>query len=604
MKIKIKTQNTMNTRHKIYKLSKSISLIFLLLCTSVVMAQNEEEAYNEKVVVISGYQPVLQKSEKINYRPKITDTTNMMPNFHYDINPQRIYSLFSPQEIQAARLVGEPMAKLYKSYVKLGLGNYLTPMADIYFNSTRNKAWNYSARLFHNSSWWSLEDYGSNWFSNTGIDLFGKYIWENKVLSANVFYNHDYNLYYGFTDSVLNTIYPAITRDDMEKSDYSQHYNYVGAKVNFGTTNTNIEKLFYATQLGFYNLSDHYGSNELNVNFNGGIRYAFAWFGGNDKEILGLEFDWNLYSNKFDSLYPYSYVGNINMSDSADVENIFKIHPYIGLKLFGFDLNAGMNMFVTTSDKFKMAPYIVLYQNFLKGMLSVRLGAIGDMYRSSWQNIRMENPYVAPHCEVANTNYNKYFLETEIAVMNNLDLAFGASYKTLKNAPMFMIDTEYLLHNVYKPVYADYNELQVGANAKYRFANTNAILENTEISVAGNYYHYSTLDNFVYEHLLYKPSFDVNLGASYAYRDKVLVSLNTVLLGKMWGMDFDGTTQVYEQIPMKYGVDLKVEYKHNKALSFFATFDNVAFQRYFYWNNYPSQKFKFMLGLTYTVPAL
>lgn len=573
----------------------SMWLLVIQFIPSVV-AQTEEEVYNEKVIVISGYQPVLQESEKINVVPKITDTSNLSPEFNYHIHPLRIYSLFSPGEIQAARLVGEPSVKLYKSYIKFGLGTYLTPLVDLYFNSTRNASLNYSARLYHNSSWWSLADYGSNWFSNTSVDLFGKYIWDNSVLSANVFYKNDYNLYYGFSDSTLAAVYPTITRDDLDKSDYSQIYNYVGANVDFRTIS--LDKLYYQAGLKFDNLSDHYGFNEMHLNLNGDINYGFEWF-GNDKEILGMQVVWDMYANSFDTMYPYSYIGNIEVLDSSSViSNVLKIHPYFKFKLYGFDLNIGMSMFVTTQDTFHIAPHITVFQQFLDGMFNVSLGVVGDVNRNSWQNLRIENPYVGPNGEMANTNYFKYFLETEFAVMNNLDLGLGVAYQTMENAPVFMIDDRYKLNNVYKPVYVDYNLLQIGAKANYRLG------ENINVGLAANYYNYDLIQNQTIEEVLYKPDFDVNVTAQYVYDKKWKFSLNTILLGNMKGITFEGQQINYETMPLRYGIDFRAEYQYTKALSFFAMFDNIAFQRYFYWNNYPSQKFRFLFGLTYTIPAL
>ena len=53
---------------------------------------------------------------------------------------------------------------------------------------------------------------------------------------------------------------------------------------------------------------------------------------------------------------------------------------------------------------------------------------------------------------------------------------------------------------------------------------------------------------------------------------------------------------------MRYGLNLEVEYRHNKALSFFLKADNLLFQRYFYWQNYHSYRGLFIAGLTYTIP--
>ena len=140
--------------------------------------------------------------------------------------------------------------------------------------------------------------------------------------------------------------------------------------------------------------------------------------------------------------------------------------------------------------------------------------------------------------------------------------------------------------------------LQVGFNSKYRLS------ENLGLAFSANYYRYFLPEKSPIQEMLYKPNFDLDLGAFYSYNDKIIVSLNTLLLGKMNGLNIENNEYVYEKMPIKYGIDLNVEYRYTKALSFFATFDNVAFQRYFYWTNYPSQKFRVMFGLTYTIPSL
>ena len=572
--------------------------IAVMFSSTALMAQTEEEVYNENVVVISGYQPVLQKSEKINIEHRVTDTSSIKVDFNYKVYPHRLFSLYAPERINPARLVGEPSVKLYKSYIKLGMGTYMSPLADLYFNSVKNKSFNYSARVYHNSSWWTLKDYGSNNYSNTDVDLFGKYMWKNKVLSANLFYKNDYNLYYGFTDSTWSVLFPDIDREELEKSEYSQIYNYVGANVDFRTSKTKVEDLYYQVALGFYNLSDHYASNEFRFNMNADLHYGFAWF-GNEKEILGMQASWDLYSNTVDTMmYTYAFKAVSTLDSIKEKEHLLKIHPYFKFKMYGFDLDAGMDVFVSIGEKIKLAPHVILSQGFADDALHFSIGAIGDAVRNGWQNLRIENPYVAPHAETAITYINKYFLEGKFALMNNLDLGMGVAYQTFENAPVFMIDTNYELGNVYSPIYLDYDMLQVGINSKYRLS------ENMGFALSTNYYCFFLSENSPIEEMLYKPNFDIDLGAFYSYNDKVIVSLNTVLLGQMNGLNIENNEFVYEKMPIKYGIDLNVEYRHTKALSFFATFDNIAFQRYFYWTNYPSQKFRLMLGLTYTIPSI
>lgn len=74
-----------------------------------------------------------------------------------------------------------------------------------------------------------------------------------------------------------------------------------------------------------------------------------------------------------------------------------------------------------------------------------------------------------------------------------------------------MIDDRYELHNVYKPMYVDYNMLQVGMRTKYRMG------EDINLSLSANYYNYDLEQNQIIEEVLYKPDFDVNVNAQYVY---------------------------------------------------------------------------------------
>jgi hypothetical protein len=97
------------------------------------------------------------------------------------------------------------------------------------------------------------------------------------------------------------------------------------------------------------------------------------------------------------------------------------------------------------------------------------------------------------------------------------------------------------------------------------------------------------------DEVLYRPDWDALAAADINYDDKWLFHLEGQLLGKR--LADNG-----RYIPMRYGINAEIEYRHNRALSFFLKMDNLGFQRYLYWANYPSQKGLFILGLTYTIP--
>ena len=76
------------------------------------------------------------------------------------------------------------------------------------------------------------------------------------------------------------------------------------------------------------------------------------------------------------------------------------------------------------------------------------------------------------------------------------------------------------------------------------------------------------------------------------------------MIGKVKGSqtvtNADGSVEV-ETLPLRYGISAELEYRHNRALSFFIKADNLAYQRYYLWSNYPSQRITFLAGLTYTI---
>ena len=52
---------------------------------------------------------------------------------------------------------------------------------------------------------------------------------------------------------------------------------------------------------------------------------------------------------------------------------------------------------------------------------------------------------------------------------------------------------------------------------------------------------------------------------------------------------------------MTIDANLGLEYRYSKLLSFWARFNNLAAQKYYLYNNYPSYRFRVMLGFTYAL---
>ncbi len=113
--------------------------LFLLLCAVAISSGVSAQVTNQKeVFVVKPYEPVLSDAVKINFLPSVSDTLHVAPVFSYGILSQRIPTEYEVVPITAAKMVAESVPRLYKSYLKLGIGNYLTPLAELNISSLRS----------------------------------------------------------------------------------------------------------------------------------------------------------------------------------------------------------------------------------------------------------------------------------------------------------------------------------------------------------------------------------------------------------------------------------------------------------------------------------
>ena len=599
----------------------------------VAKAQSDSNVYNERVVVTSRYKPVVEETQKINVAPTITDTVATIPkSFTYDISTRRLTSLYEPSRIKAARIIGEPATKLYNNYLKLGFGNYLSPLAEVYFNSLRSEDKSYGFRATHRSSWGTIgsaaaEDeppspdyYGQAPFSLTVVTAFGKLITKHHhQLSADLGYQNDFNRYYGFSDSTLFHVM-GLQRDSIDRPSYRISYNTLGLNLGLKTLNTDVRALGYEGNVNLTDLFASYGQNEFNINFDGNIHYGFT-IAQKYKAIAYLHLTYNGYINNYaptelplgaDSLLIASLPGEQTPFSALDTHfylGLYKANPYIDFIFSGFQIHAGAIVMLDGYNhpgggKVHVYPDAVVSKSFFADLLNASVEAKGNMDANSWNHIRSINPYIAPNSPVRATSHLDLAAKVRLNLSKKIDLNLYGMYSNLNDDLSFVLDNNYMLHNVFTPVYDSLTRIKLGGS--FVFLND----EMLRLEASGNYYIYHNKksrylgDQQVELPLFYRPDFDAGLCATVNYHDKVIGRLELQLLGRVpyatAVAEYGADSTLY--LPLRYGLNMEVEYRYNKALSFFLKADNMLFQRYFYWENYPSYRGLFLLGLTYTIP--
>lgn len=616
------------------KYTKIIILLFVanIMAGLTCQAQSDSNVYNERVVVTSRYKPVVEESTKINVAPSITDTVSTITkSFTYDITTRRLTSLYEPSRIKAARIIGEPATRLYNNYLKLGAGNYWSPLAEIYFNSLRSQNKTFGVSATHHSSWGTIgrasdslpspTHYGQAPFSLTDINAFGKLITGNNLqLSANVGYQNDFNRYYGFSDSTLWAVH-AMERDSLNKAAYKAVYNLASLDLGVKTLNTDVNALGYEANLNLQDLFASYSQNELNINVDGNIHYGFT-LAQKYKGVAYLHLTYQGFLQNFNPIaLPFGCdslldAALLNRDDStgrsilaaSTFRNLYKANPYLDFMFSGLQIHAGavvaLDAFNVTSGKVHLYPDASVSKSFFNQLLVATVAAEGNIDANSWNIIRQVNPYIAPNALSRATSHYDLSARVRLNISKKMDLNVYGVFSSLDDDLSFRLDNRYTLQNVFTPVYDSLTRIKVGGN--FVFVND----EMLRLEVKGNYYIYHNKASQLIDGqrvelpLYYRPNFDAGVSATVNYQNKIFGRIEFQTLGRSpyaSASAADGTDSLH-YLPLRYGVNLEVEYRHNKALSFFLKADNLCFQRYFYWQNYPSYRALFLAGLTYTIP--
>ena len=607
-------------------LSAAAALSLMLCGTIHTQAQNRDTAtYNESVIVVGDYKPVLDQYYKINVAPRIVDTaTGLQHTFQYNITPRRLTSVFQPTRIKAAKIVSEPTSRLYNNYLRFGLGNYWSGLLDGYYMSTRDKHLAYGARFYHNSSWGSVGPkadpadyaptfYGRAPYSETQLSLFGRYIIKDNIeVSSSLDYTNDYTLLYGFSDSTLHAAL-LTRRDSISRSDYRSAYNHLAWNAGVRSLNTDINRLGYEVRTRVAQLWGHYQTDEFNASVDGTVHYGFPLFSKN-KGIAYLHLRYERIGDHLDSLSPTDaplgadtalFCAGRGVRSAA---NLLTIHPYVDFHLSQFKIHAGLSgvwdgssdtllsVASTEADRntFCLFPDVVVSTNLLDDAMSLSAGFTGGLTPNTWNALRLYNPYWIANTPTSTLRHYDIFGHMRFNFSKRIELNAHAEYSTMSHLAYMMVDTScYALGNVFTSALTDADRLRIGASL------TVVNDEMLQAELAANYYAYfSDLD-----YLPYMPQWDASLKVNVNFKNQLLLHLQTTLMGKTKCGDPTLASVEPTVLPMRYGLGVEAEYIHTRAISFFLRFDNMLAQRYYLWQNYPSRRFMLMGGLTYTIPT-
>lgn len=530
--------------------------------------------FDKDVVVIKAYTPTISDAFKLNVMPKFKDTLNLKPDFSYQVIPLKFKTDFEIEPIRPAKIVGEPLTRIYGNYIKLGFGSDISPLAEVKINSIRSRKFNYGIEAGHHSSYggFKIDDYKyyPN-FSDNYVNLYGTKFLRNKSLSGKINYSGNKIKYYGFDPGT-----PEVDRKDLP----DQMYNTIGASARVKSDRISKTKIHYDFDLGFYYFADTDKSKEGSVSLKADFRDHVK------ESLVGFDTRFSLFNRN-------------SVGDSLQ-HILVKINPWVQRQAEEWKATLGVNMYslINPDDNSETFFYPNIKFQFAladKFLLSY-FGFTGKLENHYFLDVATENPFVWAGFETKPTNHKKIiFAGFKANISSRLAFDIKATYHEMKDNMLFVVDSVMDVKKIqFHTVYDDMDMFNLKAEVVFN------LNEKFECRLKGNYYTYFTLKNE--QQAWHKPDFDISLAATYNMQNKLLFHTDVFVIGNRYvrGM-YKIATNTFDEIQLDPAVDvnLGVEYRYTRKISAFLNLNNVIAAKYYQYNYYPTQRFHAMVGVKY-----
>lgn len=571
-------------------------LIFFSLLPAIGQVKKQDSGLKREVTLYNPYKPTLPDSKKRSFLPEMNDTSTVRPTFRYDVKATPFSPEYTISPIKSAALLPDPLTRLYKSYVNLGIGNFLSPLAEVSITNERSKkrAIGFYGRHYSTNGniWLDNGEKGFAGYMDNDVSLFGKKFFRKNVLGGSLDYTEKTRYAYGY--STLVTGYSP------SKKDIRLPYNNIGAKASFSSLNLDSTEFSYDFHLSFDYFTSAKNMYQRTLAFSGVMSKEYNGFyvGG------GIGFD-------------HYGLPTILMRES---KYIASVNPFVKKRSDDWSFKLGLELLL---DKDKDAfttlhvyPDIDFNLNLVPSYITFFAGLSGKLEKNEPLKVLSENPFIKPDgslYKVPNTSHN---LVISTGLKGNSGIGgnymISASYSLINDMLFFtnsiIPDTTFSTNkgNYFSPMTDDVELFNIHAEM------AGPINDKFSFTGSANYYNY-TLTRFDYA--WNKPDWDGSLGIKYNLRDKIIAGVEIMALGKRHlvvngdlpvpvptikdPIVIDPRTMV--GMPVHFNLNLSVEYRYSKILSFWAKLNNISYNHYYEWTYYPTQGFMFMLGFTYSL---
>ncbi|MGE0932305.1 hypothetical protein [Peijinzhouia sedimentorum] len=454
------------------------------------------------------------------------------------------------------------------NHVKLGFGNFLSPLAEISVNSTENEQLAAGIEINHRSSLLGPVDERNSGNGETSGRIYGKVFSGTEVLSGSLSYSNRFLHYYGYPEGF------EIDRDSIRQT--------------FQTLNVD---------LGIESVGDEYPIDYklrgFGINHRDAFDVAETTYGVNG--MIGAEliegFKFNLYAGVLGSNYEGEYTYKRNLID---------LKPTVSFETSGVLIEAGVKAVLQSdsSENSKTSLFPFANAEFAPfDELKVYANVDGGVEMNTYYSLSNQNMFVSGKTELQNTIKKIGFGGGAKAYFNpGFSFHAGFDFGLYEQMPFFGGSTN--LSSVpsdrfsYSTYYYNGDVQLLNGFGEISYSR----LGNVSVSLRADYYNYTLEQDDVPWHM---PNLKLSSILSWQIVPSFTLSSQIYYLGGIQAPDFgfetcfecilDGTDPPFTIVDLDdiIDVNLNLEYKINTQFSAFLMGNNLLGKNYERYLNYP-----------------
>lgn len=525
--------------------------------------EKDGELESMEIEIVKERQITLPKANRNFEKIPPRASEPITPPITYDF---RSFSFQAPQvalSVKPLKLKAESKSDVYGGFVRVGYGNYASPLLEAFINSRRDKNKLVGAHAYHYSSGKGPVDGKNSGAGSTGISLYGKSFSDLFALSGNIGFDNRTTHFYGYPEEAV------FNRDTLKQS-------FTLFKMS-GTV-ANSKKADFSYKLGgaFSHMADKYKGRESEVNLAFQSAYELS-----EDALIDLDVNYALISRK-------------DVAVEAKPRSLFTVTPsYSFVIMDELKLQVGFTAaFENDSIDSKSAHvYPMAKASYpISPAVDLEASLSGGIEKVSWQSLVAENLWLAPNVPVFHSNKSFDFgAGIRAKLGNQVFTQAGLSFSSIKNLYSFVNLPQD--QSKFAVVYDEglVKRSNIYASVSYVQSQVARFL------VRGDYFKYSAGD---LTEVFHRPTYRFTVNGSFDLYDKVVLSADIIAQGGMKAYDANAD----QVIKLKNAFDLnaKGEYIFSESFSAFLQFNNITSNKYPVLLHYPVRGFQMTAGITWS----